>query len=128
MKSTATFIVKKYIVELLLASLLLVLWSVFEVSSAVEFDGLIFGAVLVVLLGTLATGYLVFVCAIGAISLLFPYKESLKFIAICSLSFLYVLMYFAYSPKNEVTTPIALGIMTVNIVFSITAFRSKQHT
>ena len=126
MKNTAIFVLKKYLAELLLAALFLYLWSFFDNAIVETFDGSFFEAVLVVFAGTIVLGYLFFLCAVGVVSLFLPQARSVKFIAICALSFLYVLVFLILSPKNGVSIPIALGILIVNIVYPIRIYHSKK--
>ena len=126
MKNTAIFILKKYVAELMVASVLLSLWPVFFDPPFLEIKTATLGSFIVVLLGSFATGYILFVCGIGTASLFITQKPNLKFIAICLLSSLYVLINFTNSPKNEVTIPVALGVIVVNVMLAIFVFRSTQ--
>lgn len=117
MRKTALFILKKYLLELAMTSTLLASWPLITNTTFLEMRTMIFGSVVAFLLGTLATGYIFFVCVLGTLSVFFSCTFKSKFLVICALSSAYVLIYFALSPKNEITIPIALVIVTANIAY-----------
>lgn len=126
MRETAIFVLKKYVVEVMVAAAMLALWPVFLGSPLFGLKTEVIGSLLVVLLGTVMTGYLLFICISGAALYYFVHENRLRFIAICFLCIFFVLTYYSIGPKNQITTPVALGILFVNTGFLIGIFISKQ--
>ena len=121
------FTLKKYGMEIIFASVLIDIWGILFYSRSTNLDLNIFNGIYVVFLGTLMTGYAVILMLSSVGVVIARLKHPGDKLVISWISAFYVSTYYIFSPKNEITTPIFIGILLVNLaIVSVTLFCSKS--
>lgn len=110
------FLILKSVGEIFFAAILLLVWSYMSISQMVDFQADFLSALLAVLAGFLSTGY-IFCIAVLFIFLYFSKLDvRINLLLICAVPILYVLIFYIGSPKNELTTPVASGVIAINLI------------
>jgi len=127
MRHTITFLISKYLAEVALASFLLAVWPQPIGRAPFGFWDSFLGGMGIVFIGTVVTGYLVFLCLLILFFAFYSIELKKMIVAACSLSLLYVLVGFLLASKNDISNPIALGLLIVNASIAlITLVREKS--